>query len=681
LRTVRVRARHFADVTRQPIAAICTRFIRDRAEQKNEGTQEKSCAEGFAANGTPPFPIRTSRRSFVGAVWPLPKNEFVPSAASHAAQPSTVAIPFSGAFEYCQLPSGVKLFRAFILLGLTLAYLSIAFRLSGRFWTAGLGDWYDPYFINYLLEHWCLSAVRLTDPTSPPMFYPAEGTLGYSHGLILYAPFYAAVRWFLHPFQAYNTSLFLVMATGVVCLYVIFRKFVRLTFLESLALSLFFLTSPNVMNDPLGVWAQRASVFLVPAIVLAALVSYSMCPGPRRILAAAATGLLSTLLYVQDFYTAHFVYLFAGLAVAGWLVLARPAVAGAFVEPWRTGSAAARGAMAILALAALWTALLLATGGGSINIFGQRVSSRDWSRPAAIVLAALTYLVWLRTPRRSWVLPFVTGAFAGGCAFLSIYLHAYREHHEFPAEVIAGKLIPFQGTPAGYDSVRSFAMVLLLAAVAWIPRAGVTRTLRVAALAALSISLLVLAIPFRFGSFSVWMAMRALLPGFSSISDPLRIIYVYELAAVLWIGWFLSRLRPHSAVRLPAAAVVVILIAIQPNVVRLAFLRPRETYARWVEAPIRRDPSCRVFYIKNASPAYGERPNNPWTTFHMDAMWVALRYSIPTLNGYSAWTPPGYAIGFPHEPGYDKAVADWIDLHKLRGVCAFDVEARTMTPR
>ena len=150
---------------------------------------------------------------------------------------------------------------------------------------------------------------------------------------------------------------------------------------------------------------------------------------------------------------------------------------------------------------------------------------------------------------------------------------------------------------------------------------------------------------------------------------------------MLWIGWFLSRLRPHSAVRLPAAAVVVILIAIQPNVVRLAFLRPRETYARWVEAPIRRDPSCRVFYIKNASPAYGERPNNPWTTFHMDAMWVALRYSIPTLNGYSAWTPPGYAIGFPHEPGYDKAVADWIDLHKLRGVCAFDVEARTMTPR
>ena len=579
------------------------------------------------------------------------------------------------------MTSRVKLFRASVVLAATLGYLAIAFRLSGPFWTSGLGDWYDPYFINYLLEHWYLCAIRLADPISPPMFYPAEGTLGYSHGLVLYAPFYAAVRWFLHPFQAYNTSLFLVMASGVVCLYVIFRKFLRLRFLESLALSLFFLASPNVMNGPIGVWAQRASVFLVPAIVLASLASYSMRPGRRRILSAAGAGLLSTLLYVQDFYTAQFVFLFAGLAGVVWLALVRPDIDAPFVELWRAErSIAARRVTAILAVAAIWTVLLLATGGGSIHVFGMTVSSRDWSRPAVVVLAALTYLVWLRAPRQPWILPFATGAFAGGCAFLWIYLNAYREHHGFPAEVIAAKLIPFQGNLGGYDSSRSFAIVFALAAVAWIPRAGVNKRLRISALAALSVSLLVLAIPFRLGSLSVWMAMRMLLPGFASISDPVRIIYVYELAAVLWIGWFLSRLTPNSAVRLSAATLVVVLLVVQPNLIRLEFLRPRETYARWVEAPIRKDPSCRAFFIKNASPAYGERPNNPWTTFHLDAMWVALRYSIPTLNGYSAWNPPGYAIGFPHEPGYDKAVADWIGLHKIVGVCAFDVEARTLTP-
>ena len=576
------------------------------------------------------------------------------------------------------MPSGVKLRRASVVLALTLAYLSVAFRLSGPFWTAGLGDWYDPYFINYLLEHWYLSAVRLTDPTSPPMFYPAEGTLGYSHGLILYAPFYAATRWFLHPFQAYNMTVLGVMATGVVCLYAIFRKFLRLTFVESLLLSLFVLASPNVMNGPIGVWSQRASVFLVPAILLTALASHSMTPGRGRIVSAAASGFLSTLLYVQDFYTAHFVFFFAGLAGIAWLVLGRQAVAHSVMEFWRAERST--WAISIIALAGLWTALLITTGGGSIDVFGLTIASRDWRRPALMVLAGLTYLVWRRAPQHPWVLPFVTGAFAGGCVFLSIYLNAFREHHGFSAEVIAGRLTPFRGDLRGYDSLRSFAVVFLLAAMVWIPRAGARTRLRLLALAALCVSLLVLAIPFRFGSLSIWLAMRNLLPGFSAISDPLRIIYVYELAAALWVGWFLSRLTANSIVRVSAAALVQILIVVQPNLVTLNFLRPRETYARWVEAPIRKDPSCRAFFIRNASPAYGDRPNNPWTTFHLDAMWVALRYSIPTLNGYSAWNPPGYAIGFPHEPGYDKAVAQWIRLHELSGVCAFDVEARTMTP-
>jgi hypothetical protein len=575
----------------------------------------------------------------------------------------------------------VKLFRASVLLAVTLGYLSIAFRLSGPFWTTGLGDWYDPYFINYLLEHWYLSAARLTDPISPPMFFPAEGTLGYSHGLVLYAPFYAAARWFLHPFQAYNASLLIVMATGVVCLYAICRRFLHLTFAESLLLSALFLTSPNVMNGPIGVWSQRASVFLIPAIVIAALASYSMEPGRRRVLSAVGTGLLSTLLYIQDFYTAHFAFLFAGLAGIEWLLTARHAVAGSLVEFWHTERPpASRRAIGIIALAGMWAALLIATGGGTIDVFGLSVSSRDWRRPAAVVLAGLIYLVWRRTPHDSWVLPFVTGAFAGGCAFLAIYFNAYREHHGFSAEVIASKLTAFQGNLRGYDSLRSFAIVLLLASLGWIPRAGVNRRLRLLALSALLVALLVLAIPFRFGTFSIWLAMRDLLPGFSSISDPMRIIYVYELAAALWSGWFLSRLTPNSIFRRAIAVLVLILLVVQPNIVALDFLRPRETYARWVEAPIQIDPSCRAFFIKSASPAYGERPNNPWTTFHMDAIWVSLRHSIPTLNGYSAWNPPGWGIGDPRDPGYDKAVADWIKLRELSGVCAFDVEGRTMTP-
>lgn len=578
----------------------------------------------------------------------------------------------------------MRLARAVSVVTLTGLYLSNTFRIFERaFWTRGLGDWWDPYFINFLLEHWYLSAWRLTDPTSPPMFFPVEGTLGYSHALILYAPFYATARFFLHPFQAYNVALFAVMASGVLCLYAFLRRFLQLAFAESLLLSLFFLTSPNVMGHWIGIWSQRASVFLVPAILLAAFASYATPRGPRRVIAAFGAGLLATLLYTQDFYTGHFVFCFAALAGLVWLTVAGRGLISRSMMFWRVeGSASVLTAIGIVVFAGAWTLLVAVSGGGTIEFVGLVMSSRDWRRPAVVVLAGLIFLLWRRSLRDSWILPFLTGAFVGGCVFLWIYLDAYRMHREFSADSIASRLRPFAGDfRGGYESLRSFVLVGLLAIVGWIPRAGSSRILRGVTIGALFVSLAVLAIPFRVGDFSIWLVMRNLLPGFSSISDPTRIIYVYELAVAVWAGWLISRLPPHSVWRVVAAVLILLPLVFSPNFVSFDFSRPRETYARWVEAPVTKDPSCQSFVIKAASSAYGDRPNNAWTTYPMDAMWVALQHSIPTLNGYSAWNPPGYPIGNPHDAGYDAAVDHWIADRSLRGVCTFDIEKRTMTPR
>ena len=116
----------------------------------------------------------------------------------------------------------------------------------------GMADWVDPNFINFLLEHWYHSLLTLTNPTSPPMYFPARGTLGYSHGLVLFAPFYLAVRPWLHPFQAYNATIFLVLTTGTICFYAIARNFLKLGFVESLLMTAFFDSSPNLINEPAG---------------------------------------------------------------------------------------------------------------------------------------------------------------------------------------------------------------------------------------------------------------------------------------------------------------------------------------------------------------------------------------------------------------------------------------------
>src|SRR5919112_6009496 len=158
----------------------------------------------------------------------------------------------------------------------------------------------DPYFINALLEHWFHAVRTFGNPASPPMYFPEQNTLGYSHGLVLYALFYVPLRFFFHPFRAYNLTLFAVMETGILCLYLLLRK-LKLSFIESLLLTAFFFTSQNVANGPTGVWSQRASVFLIPPILLVLLISARMKGGAPKLVLAFVSGLLAMLMFVQDF--------------------------------------------------------------------------------------------------------------------------------------------------------------------------------------------------------------------------------------------------------------------------------------------------------------------------------------------------------------------------------------------
>jgi hypothetical protein len=130
-----------------------------------------------------------------------------------------------------------RLLRAALLVVVAGSYLVYVFQMTrGAFWTSGIGDWMDPYFINALLEDWYRSFQRIADPSSPPMYFPTRGTLGYSHGLVTYAVFYAPLRLFVHPFLAYNLTLLLVLASGIACLYLLLRK-LGLSAMEAVACS------------------------------------------------------------------------------------------------------------------------------------------------------------------------------------------------------------------------------------------------------------------------------------------------------------------------------------------------------------------------------------------------------------------------------------------------------------
>jgi hypothetical protein len=528
--------------------------------------------------------------------------------------------------------------RAAVVLAVSLAYFGYVFQVHRpTLMTSGLSEWLDPYLLNVFAEHWYHTLLTLGDPSSPVMFFPKTGTIGYSTSLVLFAPFYVLVRPFLHPFTAYTVSLFVVVETGVLCLYVLFRKFLDLKFLEALLLTAFFASSLNVINSwHTNVWSQTLSIFLVPPILLLTLASGRVHQPHLRAAIAGTSGCLATLLFAQDFYTGWFVLLLSTLLGLG--------AAAAVNRRW----------------------------------LGEQLS-RAWRADRPRIVA------------------FMPGALIGALVFVWFYGRAYLEHPAFPEEQLMSALLPVRIADwsgpidavrhlVTYAGVRSFQLVFLVGALMWMPWFKVPLRIRLFGLWFLLVSTLVVilgAVKFDeylgWRNYSVWKRLFLHLPGFDAIRDPKRIIYTYELLVVLLTGVFLAQLPRRSVLRAGVAVLAFALLMAEPNREAFTFGRPQAVFDRWVNEPIAIDASCRSFFMLPASRDYESRYVN-LAIYNLDAAFIAFKHSLPTLNGYSAWAPAGWSIAQPWHPGYLDAVDAWAATHRLSGICQLDIDARRMTP-
>jgi hypothetical protein len=586
--------------------------------------------------------------------------------------------------------------RGVVVLALSLAYFAYAFRLmSGEWRRMGLGDWLDPYFINRLLEDWRYSFWHLTNPASPPVFYPALGTLGYSHSLMLYGPLYAIIRLWLHPFTAYTFTLFTVMVLGAVCMYVVFREFASLGFAEALVFTAVFATSGNVVNGPTGVWSQRASIFLVPPILLLGLWSTRLPRGRRRTAGLACSAFLAASLFTQDIYTGLLTGLIAALLLAGaGLILRWPRV-GVRVTLWRRRPAPVSIARrrTMWAIGVVIAISLVLTWVHEFNsLLGIRFDLHHRHPGRAFAVAAIAAVIFelvrggtrdriaITHPAALWDLAtLLAGALAGSIVFAWLYAIAISQHSGFDTQELLEHLPPLTLVP--FDTGRSLFIVIVLAAAAWLPWLGLPLRVRLCTLWFVLVTLVVVAIPVRIGSVALWKYLSDTLPGFAAIRDPRRIQYAFDLAAALAIGLFAAQLPRASWSRRAVLAFVLIVIVVKWNTDTFDYKRPRAAFRQFVERPIAIDPSCRSFFVTRAtSAAYTSRSDNPWGLYGTDAAFIATRNSLPTLNGYSAWVPPDWGLFNPEEPGYLAEVRKWISLHRLEHVCALDIERRTMTP-
>ena len=633
-----------------------------------------------------------------------------------------------------------SLARGAILLAAATAYLAGVFEWPARsFAVSGPGDWLDPYFINGILEHWYWSITHLSDPASPIMYFPARGTLGYSHGLIGYAPFYILARPFLHPFQAAALTLFLVIEVGTVALYLVFRR-LKLGFVEAMALVMFFLTSENVIDSASGHWSQMLSVFLFPPVILLAL----FAAGRRSTLLAGLAGCFAMLLFAQDFYPAVFAVMLTFLFAAGILPLAhgwRRTLAdlvsplwASFTVIWRDvppSNQPRPGRVWLISAIALslWSLIVFVHPFDPFRLGPLRLSARRPGRPLWLAAAlggwwvfrhwsvtrqletlvrrrqgvrqiasllrtseAFQFVSRLWDAHRAVALPMALGAVLGMLVFLWIYIRAYLEHPAFPPEQLIGQLRSIDPSAwrqfsdlkeviEVYRSRRPFDAVLLVSALAWLPVFAVDRRTRLYIAWCAFISFIVLISPLRIGELSLWTVFLKHIPGLSIVRDPKRLAEMFELAVGLLLAIFLARLRARSILRMSVTGILCALMFLNWNREHFDFFRANRPFDQWVEAPIAVDRSCRSFFIKGASATYmSARGDHMWSLYGVDSWFIAMRYGIPTLNGYSAWWPETWRLANPQEAGYIQAVQQWIDQHQLTEVCVLDIDARTMTP-
>ena len=612
--------------------------------------------------------------------------------------------------------------ESLLVLGVVSAYFAGVFQLrTGAPLRAGLGDWIDPYFINSLLEHWYHSLVTLSDPFAPLQFYPAR-TLGYSHGLILYAPFYVALRPFLHPFLAETGALALVLIVGSFCLFHLFRRRLGLSFVEAALLSAAFWSSKNVINATTGIWAQRASVFLIPTVACMGVAAARGAPTGWKVALAWFTGLTALLLFTQDFYSACLALVVIALLLAGTPLfvpdemgqaakllvdgLATPKTTAPPPSQWWIAMAAVLGAGAVL----VWIHPV-----ERIEIAGVRVSAHDYEHSLWLAAAILAWYVsrrWHlvrrliggaralvgspiarrlgdRIARERWRL----GAAALGAAmataiFLGIYLGSFLEHPRFSSDELDHFLKATNSSvwtnpwplaaSSPFRTRRPFALVLAVCVAAWLPGSRVGRRAQRYAIWLFGAATLIYLIPWR--SSGVWKFVFAPWPGLGAIRDPIRIIESFDLAVVVVAALYLAGHRSSSTLRVVVGAALIALLAFDWNDEAFGFQRSVAAFDAAVEAPITIDPSCRSFFLTSNASALARSSGNTTALYGGDGLFIATKYGIPALNGYSAWEPPGWRLRQPLDVDYLKGVEDWITMYDLRGVCALDLDGRTMVP-
>lgn len=540
-----------------------------------------------------------------------------------------------------------------------------------------LGDVGDARFTGVIMEHWWQVFQGTAEWLSPTFFFPVSGVIGYSDALFLNALPYVFLRFLgIEPFTACQIVLFALVALGWLGSILLLRGCLKLrTFPAIVGAALFVF--PNAMAHTASIsHSHYFTIYYLPYLAIGIYLFLQNFNKMRPV--GIAAGIFLAVMVPAIFYTVYYV---------GWFAL-----------------------FFILILSGVCVAWMIKHSEG--NTFSRSVilKRENWQKILPYcMLCIICFIPFLLTYIQ------VLNQFVGrGYKEIATMLPSFIDYVNVGSNNwLWGEMLYFAFTgigdrPMAHELAKGMPVFLLLTFLALsmyflrkirhyqltslqsngcklITANDIHDDGKLAMLAAwLSVAvLLAWLLMLKINDFSLWWIVAKLIPGAGSIRVVYRLQHVlaFPIAIVVAIGLHQSinyaASHIQSSIKRAAFLVVIVvfgllLVGEQFNTRDLANYskkKQREMLAKISPPP----QQAKVFALL---PAEGLK-KYPFEA-HIDAMIIAQKYGLFTINGHSSWLPHGWHGMFGFEnPEYLLHLSRWIQHYNLENDHLYFLNAKT----
>lgn len=503
------------------------------------------------------------------------------------------------------------------------------------------GDIGDARLIIVIHEHWFRVIQGLNTFSSPMFFYPSPSVMGYTDCFFLFQIFYIPFRFLgFDQFQAFQFTLIGLTFFGFSSFYLLSRWYLNGSpLLSAFGAIIFTFSNMNFIknNHP-----QLLTICFVPLVLLFLIESLTNKNSSKSwaFVLGASSGILSALIFFTSFYTGWFFILAGMLFLLAYIVFNRKHLP--------------KGANIVAVLWAFPTSFILGLIPFVVTYLPALREGRRRTFANAIDFAGHP-TDWINVGAGNWVWEPLIKALPG-----------------YPVERLANGESSLAVTPT---------VVLVLVAGAFFTLIERHRNGKSGAvwpgiiLSCAAVFVVQSLIIVKVGNYSLWWAVWKFVPGGSAIRVPMRLQLMTSLTTVIGVVLVLSQWRASNFFgtgRWAQTAIFVgltgVMVTEQINLSPNAHVSRSEELARLDAIPAY-DKQCKVFYA-----LYSANRLRPVWALQIDAMLIAQKIGIPTVNGYSGWDPQGWGLADIHQPGYVVEVEKWLERYGLTDeACTLDL--------